>query len=139
MAKIIKMTEQQFLKLRKEMGVKEICNSRIDFIGYARVGHMDGSSKYRPQKYSSWSEYWENKFHCPVAPTNKICDCCCEEKIESDFIVGHIIKIDTKELFLYPICKECNDKGKGGENHQFLASEQLMQPFILSDAEIESD
>lgn len=45
----------------------------------------------------------------------------------------------TGDSFLYPICKECNDIGKGDGNHPFLASKELMQPFNFSDADIEND
>lgn len=139
MVKTIKLTEEQFLKLRKEIGVEIICENGIDFIDYARVIHMDGSSKYHPKHHSSWSEYWEITYRCPVAPINNICDCCCEKKTESEFIVGHITEIDTGDSFLYPICKECNDIGKGDGNHPFLASKKLMRPFNFSDADIEND
>lgn len=137
MTKVIQINEEQFLKLRQKIGIEKICENDIQFIGYAKVIHMEGSSKYLPKHYNTWSDYWREEIKTPIIPSNKVCDCCCE--VKDEFVVGHITRLDNNENFLYPICKECNDKGKGSGNNVFLAMENVMQPFNLSHAYIEND
>ena len=132
MGKIIKINKEQFLKLRQTIGINEICTNNIQFVGYTKVIHMDGSSEFLPKNYSTWSEYWEKEVKMSITPPNKICDCCCKPKDE--FVIGHVTRVDNKKHFLYPICQKCNSEGKGKSNHQFLAIEELLYPFNLSDA-----
>lgn len=95
------------------------------------VCHMDNSSQYLPHEYgfSSWIDYWADKrgVDKPIVYT---CPCCGKnsDRIEG----GHVITKNTKQLFVTPVCPECNKKAENDEsfrNTPFLVKRNELVPF----------
>ncbi len=130
-SKVLKFTKKQIKRLIKEGNV-DIFNT------YDEVRHMPDSGKYIPKKYDSWKEFWKARSTSSIPfPENGayICDCC--ERFKNNFVGGHVITTDNKKAYIYPICKECNDKAKKDNDYSqtsFTVLREWLVPFSPEDA-----
>ena len=104
------------------------------------VRHMEGSSKYKPIGFDSWKSFWESKMpdhHFP-SQTEK-CACCKKDTHPDDFVGAHIVCVDNKKMYIYPLCNSCNVKyGEGRElSPVFEVKKSMCAVFLLSEARIE--
>lgn len=101
--------------------------------------HMEGSSQYEPKCFNSWKEYWEDKMSPMVFPSHtERCACCNQDTSPDDFVGSHIIDEKTNNMYIYPLCKSCNDKyGKGKvASPSFFVMRAMCADFLLSEAKI---
>ena len=128
MSKTVKFTEEQLEILIGSDNYTRLC-------GKIKVHHMGGSSHFKPKGKSTWMEYWKDKWS-EVQPYTVPCDSCNVGKPESEFVIGHI-KDENGNEYLYPVCKECNDRYKNGQeaDHYFFARKSIIKNFDRNDAE----
>ncbi|MCX4291351.1 MAG: hypothetical protein OSJ36_06145 [Odoribacter sp.] len=69
------------------------------------VRHAKESTSTAPNG-DSWINYWEKKTLLPIP---KKCACC--GKISNDMVGAHVID-EEGNLYIYPVCRECNSRYK---------------------------
>lgn len=93
--------------------------------------NTENSDQYDSHDYgcNSWIEYWQRKKSGPLAPNCKlVCPSCKMEYKISDMVGGHVTDILTREMYITPICKYCNDKKENLS--PFIVKDEMLVPFI---------
>lgn len=61
-----------------------------------------------PAGYESWLDYWEKKKGLPTGYCRN-CRCCGKHfNSNSDLVGGHVRSVYTNNLYITPLCYECN-------------------------------
>ena len=122
MGKRVYISQGQFEKMFKYMA-----KNHVTVNGMSIVKHVSGSTRLNNLGgCSSPSEYWEKNYDEPIQPQDRICTSCMKSRKE--FVVGHIENIEQTKMWLYPVCKHCNDTYKLGKSeHLFYALKERMK------------
>ena len=81
--------------------------------------------------YNSWIEFWQEHSPCgKFLNTIKICPCC--GKPMNNPVGGHVQDAYGKEVFITPICHECNSSAANNEEFRktpFKVSQKYLLKF----------
>lgn len=100
-----------------------------------KVRHWEGSSKYKPRDFSTWKEYWESKSGDKFPRETMQCACCKGDTKPAKFVGAHVID-NHDMIYIYPLCKTCNDKyGEGKlKSPEFDVKMKKCVPFLIEEA-----
>lgn len=116
------------------MNMRELINQMLKLTNKkVHVYHMQGSSQFLAEDYGydSWIAYW-SEFTKRPKPTSKYCCPSCRQ-MKDNIIGGHVIRLDSKECFITPICLECNSRAARDENFRqipFLVQYRDLVKFV---------
>lgn len=118
MGRKVYINEEQSLYLIEKEPFKS-ARLGLEKEGYVIAQHAVGST----DDSEIWKDYWEKNHYSHHFPSEPhICPSCQLPKEE--FVGSHIVSQD--EIFIAPICKECNDIYKNGkaEDHFFYIKQE---------------
>ena len=116
MGKKVYISQEQF-----EKGFKILAKLGVKVSGMTIVKHVEGSTPLdRINGCYSPSEFWRRNYVEPIAPADEVCTSCMKKR--KMFVVGHVENSEKTKMWLYPVCKHCNDTYKCDKSsHLFYA------------------